>query len=449
MSLMEIALDRAIPASVDAERTILGALLVDDTAADQLDGLAEEAFYLDSHRRIFNVQKTLRSESKAVDILTLTDRLLERKLLDSVGGRPYLCSLTEGIPRRLNIREYVRIVCEKWHLRQVISVCQDYAARAADQGEESPQDLITAADRDLLAITADERTTLTLGQQSLAESDRLERQRAGKEEPAFDFGIPTLDRLIGGLHRGELTSAGGRPAMGKTAFKTQTLIRHGRRGIPIHTFELEMTAGQTLRRIWAEVSGVPFHKLRRPERQTDEEHQRVLAAMDEVATWPLVIDDSSTLSIDQLVSRVRSAKRRIGTQIVFVDYLQKMKFAGRPEHRYLAVTDAAVQLARLAKDEHLAVMLLSSVSEKSGSSRNNPPTLQDFRQSGDIAYESHCALLIHREIDDETEAPKETGEIIVAKARSDQPGCVQVKFNSKFLRFEDASGAETGRPNGR
>jgi replicative DNA helicase len=128
--------------------------------------------------------------------------------------------------------------------------------------------------------------------------------------------------------------------------------------------------------------------------------------------------------------------RRRGTKIVIVDYLQRMRFAGKPEHRHMQVSDCAVQLARLAKDEDLAVLLLSSVTEKSGSHRNQAPTLQDFKASGDIAYEAHCALLIHREIDETTEKPKPDGEIIVAKARSDETGLVRVRFRNSMLTFE-------------
>jgi replicative DNA helicase len=131
------------------------------------------------------------------------------------------------------------------------------------------------------------------------------------------------------------------------------------------------------------------------------------------------------------------------SETVIVDYLQKLRLPGKPEHRYLAVTQAAAQLAKLAKEEDLAVLLLSSLTERNGKGRNDAPSLSHIRQSGDVQYESHSVLLLHRRVDEETEKPEEQGEIIVAKARSDEQGCVRIRFNSSFLRFEDASGLKT------
>jgi replicative DNA helicase len=435
----EISLERGLPANLDAERAILGAILLDNHAANQTDGLAEDAFFLDSHKRIIRRINAELRKGRAVDTITLEESLRERKEIDAVGGAAYLAFLTELLPRKINITEYVRSVREKWMLRRVIAVCADYSTRAADQGEQTANDLVVSADRDLLAITAEiQADRPTLGQQSLAESDRMERQRAGQEVMAYAYGIPDLDGLVGGLVPEELTVLGGRPGQGKTGLTVQLIARHCRRGVPVHAFEFEMTAGQLLRRLWAIVSGVPFRKIRHPKLQTDSDHDRILAAMAEVSEWPLVIDDIASLGIDQLVSRARIEKRKQDTRIVIVDYLQKMRFPGKTDHRYMAVTDAAVQLARLAKEEGIAVLLLSSLTEKSGMNRNSPPTLQDLRQSGDIQYEAHTALLIHREIDEQTEKPKLEGEIIVAKSRSDEQGLVRVRFNKDFVQFEGA-----------
>ncbi len=310
------ALDHGMPANLDAERAILGAILLDNQALDRLEGLEAEVFCLDSHRRILTAMRKLQRDGRTVDLLSLIEALRERRELDSVGGAAEVSGLTDGIPRHYNTDEHIRIVREKWMLRRIITVCSDFATRAMDQGEESAQELVSGADQALLAITADKPGgSPAIGVQSIAEFDRMERQRAGAETMAFDFGILALDRMVGGIVPQELTVLGGRPGQGKTGLSVQLIARHCRRGTPVHAFELEMTGGQMLRRLWAIVSGVPFHKIRHPQRQTASEHDLVLWAMREVSDWPLVIDDRASLTIEQLVSRASIAKRRQGTAL--------------------------------------------------------------------------------------------------------------------------------------
>jgi len=425
------------PASADAERSILGAILLDNPSAEETYGLPDEAFYLDSHRRIMRAMRELFADGVAVDITTLPERLGQRKELQAIGGVAYLASLTEGLPRRPSIADYVRIVREKWMLRKIIGVCERTIASAEDQGEDDPSEIVTAADHDLLAIVADSPAAEpSLEEQSYTEFERMRRQRTGDDTMAYSFGIPKLDSLIGGLVPREMTVLGGRPAQGKTGLTVQLIARHCSLGVPVHAFEIEMSSGGLLRRLWAIEAGVPFHKLRHPERQSEDDFRMLMGAQRKVSNWPLTIHEASSLDASQIVSLAKMGAHRRGTKIVIVDYLQRMRFAGKPEHRHMQVSDCAVQLARLAKDEDLAVLLLSSVTEKSGSNRNQAPTLQDFRQSGDIAYEAHTALLIHREINDETEKPEQDGVIIVAKARSDETGGVRVRFSNSMLTFE-------------
>ena len=198
-------------------------------------------------------------------------------------------------------------------------------------------------------------------------------------------------------------------------------------------------ATHLVNRLWCPI---PQDQAPRPDERR--RSRAVDAAALRVSTWPLVIDESSSLTADQLCARARISKRKQKTAIVCVDYLQKMRFNGNQSQRYLDVTSACVAMAGLAKDEDLALLLISSVSERSGKNRNDAPTLQDFRQSGDIAYEASTALLIHREIDEETERPMQDGMIIIAKARSDEGGAVRVWFNTNTLTFE-ASRTGTSR----
>jgi replicative DNA helicase len=425
----------SFPPENNAERSILGAALLGGDFEEIRRALDIAAFALDSHRRIYSHMCKLSDAGKKIDIVTLTDSLAGET--SNVGGRAYLASLTEGLPRRLNVSDYIRLLGDRHMRRLVKSVCQKYAGQA-DDNEASPADLIASADRELLAIAAsgtDDWPSVEI--QTHAELQRMHAQRKGEEIQAYSYGIASLDQMIGGLVPRELTVLGGRPAQGKSSLIAQVVARHCANGVPVHVFSIEMPAGMFLRRLWALVAGVPFSRVRHPERQTDEENRLVNFAAQKVSTWPLQIDDVATISPGQLVSRARMLRRRMATKIVCVDYLQKLRFAEKSANRWIEVTAATVALAALAKEEELAVLLLSSVSEKAASHRNEPPTLQDFRQSGDIAYEASTALLIHREIDEETEKPKLDGQIIVAKARSDETGAVNIRFNSSSLIFED------------
>jgi replicative DNA helicase len=418
------------------ERAILGSILFDHELLDQTASLETTAFSLSSHQQIFLAMRRMAKAGKTIDPVTLLEALTAQGIITSVGGASYLASLTEGLPRRRNISEYVDSLHKQWQRRQLVKICEQYGSRASS-GDEDAADLVAAADKDLLSIIAESNTEWpSVEVQTHRELTVMAEQRSGKRVMGYRYGIPVLDRMVTGLVPKELTVLGGRPQQGKSSLIAQIIALHCPDGVPIHVFSYEMSSGQLLRRIWSIVSGVAFHKLRHPDRMSDEESRAVDAAAMRVSTWPLVIDDSSSLTADQLCARARISKRKHGTRIVCVDYLQKMRFSGNQAQRYMDITAACVAMAGLAKDEDLALLLISSVSEKGGRNRNDPPTLQDFRQSGDIAYEASTALLIHREIDENTERPIQEGLIIIAKARSDESGAVKVWFNTNTLTFE-------------
>lgn len=418
------------------ERAILGSILFDQELLDQAVSLESTAFSLSSHQQIFLAMRRMSRAGKAIDTITLMESLTAQGIIASIGGAQYLASLTEGLPRRRNIGEYVDLLHKQWQRRQLVKICEGYASRAS-AGDEEPEELVASADKDLLSVIGDTAGDWpSIERQVHAEMQLMRDQRSGKQVMGYRYGIPSLDRMIIGLVPREMTVLGGRPQQGKSSMICQLAALHCPDGIPMHIFSYEMTAGQISRRIASIMTGIPFHKLRHPDRMSEEESRVSDEALFRITTWPLVIDECPGLKADRLCARARISKRKQGTAIVCVDYLQKIKFSGDSGQRHIEVTDACVSLSALAKEESLALLLVSSVSEKSGSHRNSPPTLQDFRQSGDIAYEASTALLIHREIDEQTEKPVQDGMIIVAKARSDEGGAVGIWFNENNLTFE-------------
>jgi replicative DNA helicase len=422
-----------LPASVEAERTILGAILLDNHAYDEAEQVTYGDFSLSSHRTIFRCMATMFEDGSVVDLVTLAEELRNRHEIDAIGGAAYLCSLTELLPRQLSIESYVQIVKEKSRRRALIILCHSTTAMAADQSNDIDE-LIGTHDTRVLEISAEtgaDTETLPQASQRVVDRIMLEHQ-SGNGFVGLSTGIDDLDLRTGGWVEGELVIIAGKPGQGKSSALMQTLIRCGKDRTPAHLFTPEMTKEQVLLRLLAGVASLPFKFLRHPQFLRDFDKRALLAAKDEVARWPLIIDDDPNLTIAQIVSRARISKRRHGTRLVGVDYLQKVRFMFKPEHRHIEVSDAAVKLANLAKKDHLAVVALSSITDKGGRGSDAGPTLGDLRQSGDIQYEASTVVLIHREVDD-SEHISEAGHMIIAKQRGGSTGQFAVRFNDKLL----------------
>jgi len=434
-----------LPASDHAERTILGAILLDNPLYDEAEEITSGDFSLSSHRTIFRRMAAMFEDGRVVDPITLAEDLRNHREIDAVGGVAYVCSLTELLPRQLSIRSYVEIVKEKSRRRALINLCNSTITMVEDQSLDIDE-LLGTTDTRLMAITAESSAdTETLPRASEREFDRVMREHESSNSfVGLSTGIDDLDRKTGGWVEGELAVVGGRPGQGKSSALMQTLMRCGKDGVPAHLFSPEMTAGQVLRRLWAGVASMRFSLLRNPSFLSSADLRALHAAKDEVARWPLVIDDDPHLTAAQLVSRARISKRRNGTRLIGVDYLQKMKYLTKPEHRHIEVSDAAVRLANLAKTEHLAVVALSSITDKGGRVRDAAPSLGDLRQSGDIAFEASSVVIIHREVD-EDEHIGESGWMILAKQRHGSTGQFPVHFNDRLM-FSNTGKAEPAGP---
>jgi replicative DNA helicase len=438
--------ERSAPVSIDAERSILGAVLLDNAAYDEAELITYGDFALDSHKRIFAAMAELRSEARVIDIVTLGEELHRRHETEAVGGLAYIASLTEGLPRRLSILEYVRIVKAKAQARELITVCYSAIALAEEQSLEVSS-LVADTDSRLMTITADS----TVDTESLAQASRrefglfMQELQDGKPFLGLPTGLQVLDSKISGWVEGELSILAGRPGQGKSSVLVQTLIRLGLDKIPAHCFAPEMTTGQMLRRMWAGVASLKYGWLRHPRFLPSTELGLLREAEATVARFPLIIDPSTDLTAAQLCSRARLSKRKNGTRFVGVDYLQKLHFDSAPDSRHIAVSDGAVKLANLAKQEHLAVLVLSSLTEKSGRGRNLVPTLADLRQSGDIQYEASTVVLIHREVNDASEQLDADGVMVIAKQRNGETGQLAVHYTPSLM-FESGAKAQPQGP---
>jgi replicative DNA helicase len=438
MSLDDIIGERGLPSSLEAEKSILGGILLDPAALDATGELAAPDFYLDSNQRIFARIAELRDNGIPIDIVTVAEHLNSRHELEAIGGASYLAFLIEGLPRHLSIDAYVRIVRDKAQLRRIITECSLTARKAIEQ-ELAPDELLAEHDKRLFDISSGDSHAVTLATISARQLPILDEERNSRKPlHVVGTGFSDLDwRLSGGWRMGELSVLAGRGGEGKSALATQTLIECGWRGIPALCFQLEMDEQQVYRRMLSAVTGIHYERFTTPYKLTDSDRRLVADAHDAILRWPIRIEFSRSLNAGQLVARARRAIRREGCKFVALDYLQKLQFAGvKTELRHIAVGDAARALASLARDEHIAVLALSSLTEKSGKAANARPSMTDLKASGDIAYEAANIVLLHREETCSGNPEIEfTGRIIIDKQRQGRKSDFAVNY-SHALQFE-------------
>jgi replicative DNA helicase len=458
-TIPDLRLDSA-PANIDAERTILGAILLDNAAhSEAAEKLDSEDFSLDSHRRIFLRMSELMDAQRAVDIVTLAHELSRYKEVESVGGVAYLASLTEGLPRRPVIEEYIRIVKDKSLLRKLMGICSMAIARAADQSE-SAIGVLDDTEAKLLDVT---QKGITQGFQSLDEIvqhsfgtiDNLYKQSREVTGLATDF--TEFDHMTSGLQKGELIIIAARPSMGKTALAINiaqnAAVKHN---AIVAVFSLEMSKESLLRRMLASQAWVDQRKL-----QTGflgrEDHDKLQNALGQLVEARMFIDDSAGISLAEMRAKARRLKQTHGgLDLVIVDYLQLMSAtvpsSGKRnyENRTQEVSAISRGLKALAKELQVPVVALSQLSrasERRGDDKR--PMLSDLRESGSIEQDADVVAFIHREAyynrDEEmSEADRAKSEIILAKQRNGPTGSVHLNFISRFTRFDNPDSTHEG-----
>jgi replicative DNA helicase len=453
-TLPDIAsLDAGLPANIDAEKTILGAILLDNAAhSEAAERLEPDDFSLDSHKRIFVRMSELMNEQRAVDIVTLSNELARAKEIETVGGVAYLASLTEGLPIRPVIEDYIRIVKDKSLLRKLMLICSAAIARAADQSETALE-VIGAAETALLEVS---EKGVTGGLEALdhivaasfGSIDNLYRNSRTVTGLETDFS--KLDEMTSGLQKGELIIVAARPSMGKTAFAINmaqnAAVNHN---ATVAVFSLEMNKESLLRRMLASQAWVDQRNL-----QTGfirrEDHDRLVRGLEQLVESRLFIDDTAGISLAEMRAKARRLKQTLGgLDLVVVDYLQLMSAtlpsAGgkRYENRTQEVSAISRGLKALAKELHVPVVALSQLSrasERRGDDKR--PMLSDLRESGSIEQDADVVAFIHREAyysrDEEmSESDRAKSEIIIAKQRNGPTGTVHLNFISRFTRFEN------------
>ncbi len=453
-SFADILTDRGLPASVQAERTILGAMMLDAIAFnDATAKLVADDFSLDSHRRIYSCITGLVDVGRAVDLITVIEELDKRKELQAIGDRPYLFSLTEDLPRRLNVEEYVRIVKDKSLLRQVMSICQTAMARAADQSEEA-LDVLNATEQQLMEVSEKgiQRGFSGIGEivaSSFGSIDALYEQ--GREITGLATHYVEFDRMTSGLQESELIIIAARPSMGKTAWAINIAQNAAvKDGKVVAVFSLEMGKESLLRRMLASEALVNSRSI-----QTGflpkSEKGKLLAALERLMASKLFIDDTPGITLAEMRAKSRRLRQQEGRlDLIVIDYLQLMTGSTgaaqkKFENRTQEVSSISRGLKALAKEMKVPVVALSQLSRASEQrGGDKKPLLSDLRESGSIEQDADVVAFIHRESyynkdenGDEDPESKGKAEIIVAKQRNGPTGSVHLAYLADYTRFEN------------
>lgn len=463
-STPDLALEHGLPANIDAEKSILGAILLDNmNYSEAAEKLRADDFSLDSHRRIFGRMGELIDSGHHVDIVTLANELARNKEIEAIGGVAYLAGLTEGLPRRLNIEEYVRIVKDKSLLRQLMTICSTAIARAADQSETA-LDVLNAAESSLMEVS---ERGVSQGFSGIAEIvsrsfgsiDNLYKQ--GREVTGLETHFVDFDKATSGLQPSDLIIIAARPSMGKTAWAINIAQNAGTKGGKVvAVFSLEMSKESLLRRMLASQAFVDQRKI-----QTGflprEDHEKLTRALEDLVESKIYIDDTAGVSLAEMRAKARRLRQQQGAlDLIVVDYLQLMS-AGIPgtgrkfENRTQEVSTISRGLKALAKELSVPVIALSQLSRASEQrGGDKKPMLSDLRESGSIEQDADLVCFIHRESyynkdenGDEDPESKGKAEIIIAKQRNGPTCTVHLAYISEFTRFENLahdSGGEGG-----
>jgi replicative DNA helicase len=440
----QATLERPLPQNLDAERSILGAILLDNHALNAaIENLKPEDFFLEQHRRVFNQMIALGESQQAIDLVTLTESLHRVGELESSGGAPYLASLADGMPRVSNVEHYARIVREKALLRNLIHATHNIQQRALE-GEDGADAILDNAESSIFALAEDRVKAGLIPVKDIVRDnfERLERIfREGKSITGVSTGYTELDKLLSGLQPSELLILAARPSQGKTAlalnFAENISIRAGS---PVAFFSLEMSKESLLQRLVASVAQIDAHKFRSGH-LSREDWRRMTEALGTISSAPLWIDDAGSTSVLEIGAKARRLKREKGLALVVVDYLQLITGRGRFSNRQEEVSSISRGLKGLAKELQIPVLVLSQLT-RAPEREERGPQLSDLRESGAIEQDADVVMFIYRPHWSKMEASPEErdqAEIQVAKQRNGPTDKVRFVFRSRLTRFEEAA----------
>jgi len=435
---------RVPPHSVEAEQAVIGGLLLDNRAWEQIaDKLVEEDFYRHDHRLLFSAIRELESRNEPFDAVTLSQCLENNGQLDQAGGLLYLGRLAKDTPSASNILAYANIVREKSVLRQLIAVGTDISGSGFQPEGRDSKELLDDAEKKVFQIAEQGAR----GQGGFQDMKSLLSKTVDKIDHLFNSdggitgvstGFDKFDEMTTGLQEADLVIVAGRPSMGKTTF-AMNIAENAAIGdkVPVAVFSMEMPGDALAMRMISSLGRVDQHHIRTGN-LTDEDWARITSAIHILSEANIYIDDTPAMSPNEVRARARRLKRQHGLGLIVIDYLQLMQVHGGSENRATEISEISRSLKAMAKELKVPVIALSQLNRSLEQRPDKRPVMSDLRESGAIEQDADLIVFIYRdEVYNEDSPQKGVAEIIIAKQRNGPIGKSLLTFLGKYTKFEN------------
>jgi len=438
----EKVLGKNLPANIEAEKAILGALLLnDDNLSNVVELLSPEDFYHPPHKLIYQAIVDISKQFERIDVISLQDELTKQDTLDKVGGVTYLLELQEDIPAVGLIEQHAKIIREKALLRELISSAAGIITTCYNQDDKGIDQILDHAEKTVFQIS-NRRTNESFVQLNIWLKKTFQHlsdiKSHSKGVTGIPSNLPTLDTMTSGFQKGDLIVLAARPSMGKTALALRFALQAALEKHTVGFFSLEMAAEQLTLRLLSAESRVAHHNIRNATITSDEWIELTNVAA-KLAEMPLFIDDTAMLSIMDLRAKSRKLKAEHNVSCLVIDYLQLIHSTRRHENRHQEVSEISRSLKALAKELNVPVIALSQLSRAVDSRMDKRPMLSDLRESGAIEQDADLIMFLYRDIvyNPDTENPA-LAELIVGKQRNGPTGKVYLNFIKELTKFEES-----------
>lgn len=439
--------DRVLPHSLEAERAVLGAVLVNPEMFFEARVLTPGDFHRVGHGCIWDALRRLVAKNAVIDYLTLKHELEAAGDLDEAGGPAYLAALIDGVPRSSHIEAYARIVQRKSRRRAIAAVARQMLVDALEDDDEDEEDALDRAHRQLLGLhETGGRRGLVPASELVAKVQPLIERILERKSPVLGVstGFIDLDQQTRGMRAGELIILAGRPSMGKSSLAGNIAENVASAGQPIAVYSVEMRDEDVTLRVLAARARLDFHSFMTGHLSTSQ-LAKLSQAMAEVSQIPLHIDDAAETTLLDIRAEARRLKFQSGLALIIIDYLQLMR-APDAENRNLAIGEISRGLKGIAKELDLPVLALSQLSRAPEHRADKRPMLSDLRESGNLEQDADQVWFVHRpEMYGVTDENRGKAELIIAKARNGPTGTVPLTWLAHQMRFADAAAQSDGR----
>ena len=441
---------RIPPQSIPSEQAVLGSIMLRKDAMHEVeDMVSPDSFYVERHKIIFKAMLDLSSKNEPIDMLSLSTKLSEQKLLENIGGNQYLAEIVNTVPSSTNVKHYADIVQKKYVLRSLIEAADYVSELAFEEGDDHMDDILDMAEKKIFSVVSSPKNQkfVNLKDELTEAYERLEKLHENK---GMLRGLPTgfkeLDSMLSGLQDSDLIILAARPSMGKTTLALDisrlAAVTHEK---SVLIFSLEMSSQQLVDRMLSAQSRVNAWNLRTGNLSSDREFSQLRDSLDKLAKAKIYIDDQAGNSIVRMKALARRIKAEKGVDLIVVDYLQLMTTSKNYDSMVNQVTEISRSLKGLAKELNVPVLALSQLS-RAVESRGGKPRLSDLRDSGSIEQDADVVMFIHREDKGKEQMDKTNiAEILIEKHRNGPTGKVELYFDEKtttFLNLEKSNLSE-------